>query len=104
MIKFPSEETGKQQKLSQLWHGPYRVTTIREPDIITRKVYFPGEDPINVHQLRVTRCPIDFPAGYHWYGQKQHSSDRITRWLEDLQEATVIQDTAPNNGTGDDVE
>ena len=51
MVRFPAEETGKQRKLSQPWHGPYRVVTIRDPDIVATKVYFPKEDTINVHQL-----------------------------------------------------
>lgn len=100
MIKFPSEETGKQRKLSQPWHGPYRVTTIRDPDIVAMKVYFPGEDPINVHQLRVTKCPIDLPAGYYWYGRKQHSADKTPKWLENLQGANVMLDaTTVDDGT-----
>ena len=36
-----------------------------------------------IHQLRVTQCPVDFPAGYYWYGCKQHSTPR---WLEDISE------------------
>ena len=102
MIKFPSEETGKQRKLFQPWHGPYRISAIRNPDIVATKVYFPSEDSINVHQLRVTKCPIDFPAGYYWYGRKQHSSGKIPGWLEDLQRAAVTQDIAPRSSTGDD--
>lgn len=104
MVKFPSKETGKQRKLSQPWHGPYRVTSVRDPDVVATKVYFPSEDRINVHQLRVTKCPIDFPAGYYWYGHKQHSSGKVPRWLDDMQEVTVIQGiTQVENGLGDDV-
>ena len=116
MVRFPAEETGKQRKLSQPWHGPYRVVTIRDPDIVATKVYFPKEDTINVHQLRVTRCPVDFPAGYYWYGRKQRSPGKIPRWwLEDISDegsvarpATVINDTSDDmsgdiNGTSDDM-
>ena len=100
MIKFPSEETRKQRKLSQPWHGPYRVTTIRDPDIVVTKVDFPREYPINVHQLRVTKCPIDLPAGYYWYGQKQHSTGKTPKWLENLQGANVMLDaTTVDDGT-----
>ena len=115
MVRFPAEETGKQRKLSQPWHGPYRVVTIRDPDIVATKVYFSKEDTINVHQLRVTRCPVDFPAGYYWYGRKQRSPGKIPRWLEDIPDegsvarpATVINDTSDDmsgdiNGTSDDM-
>jgi len=68
LVKFPTKETGKQRKLSQLWHGPYRVSEINDPDAVAVKVYFPREEPMNVHQLRVTLFPHDFPAGYYWYG------------------------------------
>ena len=101
MIKFPSEETRKQRKLSQPWHGPYQISVIRDPDIVATKVYFPSEDFISVHQLRVTKCPIDFPAEYYWYGRKRHSSGKIPRWLEELQRVAVIQDTTPGNSTSE---
>ena len=41
---------------------------------------------MNVHQLRVTPCPVEFPAGYYWYGQQQHSPGRTPQWLERLSE------------------
>ena len=84
LIKFPAEESGRNRKLSQPWHGPYRITEIRDLDVTVTKVYFPGDGLMNVHQLRVTRCPIQFPTGYYWYGRKQHSPGRIPRWLGNL--------------------
>ena len=39
---------------------------------------------MNVHQLRVMKCPVQFLAGYYWYGQKQHSPGRIPRSLVNL--------------------
>ena len=41
---------------------------------------------MNVHQLRVTPCPVEFPAGYYWYGQRQHSPGKTPQWLEKLSE------------------
>ena len=35
LVRFPYEETGKNRKLSQPWHGPYRVLSYREPDVIS---------------------------------------------------------------------
>ena len=67
LIRFPSEETGKFRKLSQPWHGPYRVTSCNETNITAAKIYFPREDPIQVHQLRVKPCP----PGFFWYGAKR---------------------------------
>ena len=53
LIWFHSEETGKFRKLSRPWHGPYRVTSCNETNITAAKIYFPREDPIQVHKLRV---------------------------------------------------
>jgi hypothetical protein len=52
LVRFPYEETGKNRKLFQPWHGPYRVLYYREPDVIVVKVYFPQETQIQVHQTR----------------------------------------------------
>ena len=82
LVKFPHEETGKQRKLSRPWHGPYRVVSHENPDVTVVKIYFPQETHIQIHQTRVTPCPEDFPAGYYWYGRKQHSPGRPPRWLE----------------------
>ena len=84
LVKFPHEETGKQRKLSRPWHGPYRVVSHENPDVTVVKIYFPQETQIRIHQTRVTPCPDDFPAGYYWYGRKQHSPGRPPRWLETL--------------------
>ena len=96
LVKFPADETGKQRKLSQPWHGPYRVSEINDPDVVVVKVYFPREEPMNVHQLRVTPCPHGFPAGYYWYGRRQHSPGKIPQWLDKLS-------SSGSQVTGDDV-
>ena len=56
-IKFPAEETGQNRKLSNPWHGPYRIVARKDPDVTTTKVYFPQEGQIQVYQQCVTRCP-----------------------------------------------
>ena len=71
MIRFPSEETDRLCKLSRPWHGPYRVTSCNATNVTAVKVYFPREDPIQVHQLRVKPCPPGFTAGFYWYGTKR---------------------------------
>ena len=90
LVRFPHEETGKQRKLSQPWHGPFRVVSCDNPDITVVKIYFPQDGQIQIHQTRVTPCPDDFPAGYYWYGQKKHSPGRPPQWLETL--ADVFSD------------
>lgn len=68
LIYFSQDETGKQRKLSRLWHGPYCVTAVNEPDATLVKVYFPEEGPIQVHLSRVCPCPPLLPASFYWYG------------------------------------
>ena len=52
----------------------------------------------------MTQCPIDFPAGYYWYGRKQHSPRKIPRWLEDiLEEDFLAQHTTVNDEASADV-
>ena len=46
LVRFPQEETGRNRKLSRPWHGPYRITDRRDPDITVTKVYFPSERTI----------------------------------------------------------
>jgi hypothetical protein len=73
LVKFPSDETGRNRKLSQPCHGPYRVLSISEPDITVQQVYHSQRGPIQVHQSRVTPCPNHLPPGYYWYGRRQSS-------------------------------
>ena len=64
-VYFPAEETGKLRKLSQPWHGPYRIISRDDSDVTVSKVYFPDDPLLQVHQLRVEDCPISFPCGYY---------------------------------------
>ena len=60
LVHFPSDESGRMRKLSRPWHGPYRVTSCTDMNITAKKVYFPDEDPIQIHQTRVKHVPEDF--------------------------------------------
>ena len=82
LIKFPSEESGKQRKLSRPWHGPYRVMSLTDADITAIKIYFPEDGSIKVHQSRVSPCPVSFPAGYYWYGGRKQGPGHPPKWLE----------------------
>ena len=70
LVKMPQDEVGKHRKLSRPWHGPFRVTGRRDPDITVIRVYG-NVDAIQVHQSRVTPCPPEFPAGYYWCGARR---------------------------------
>ena len=71
LLRFPSEESGKQRKLSRPWHGPYRIISANDTNITAGKVYFPRDDLVKVHQSRVKPCLQGFMAGYYWYGNKR---------------------------------
>ena len=103
LVRFPAEESGKQRNLSQPWHGPYRVSAVRDPDIVVVKVYFPREGPINIHQMRVTPCPQGFPAGYYWYGRRQHSSGKVPQWLERFSACESVDDACDSSRSSDTV-
>ena len=64
LIHFPHEETGRQRKLSQPWHGPYRITEENDPNVMAVKGYFPEEGTIQVHKNPVCPCPPQIPTGY----------------------------------------
>ena len=85
LVRFPCEETGKNRKLSRPWHGPYRIVAINDPDVSVTKVYFPNEKSIQVHQSRVCLCPINYPAGYYWYGGRQQGIGRHPSWIDRLE-------------------
>ena len=50
---MPQDESGPQRKLSRPWHGPYRIVSISDPDVLLTMVYFPQDRTIQVHQSRV---------------------------------------------------
>ena len=105
LLRFPSEESGKQRKLSRPWHGPYRIISANDTNITAGKVYFPRDNLIKVHQSRVKPCPQGFMAGYYWYGNKRKGPGRPPKWVEKALAETPIQDEntdGPSDRTDDD--
>ena len=97
LIRFPQEETGANRKLSRPWHGPYRVVASDETGVVATKVYEPSNKNIQVHQSRVTRCPVGFPPGYYWYGASRAAPGRPPKWVDQFvsaQTTTVSPDSA----------
>ena len=66
LIRFPADESGRNRKLSRPWHGPFRVTSIKGPDVEASNVYFPQDYLILIHHLHVKACPPNFPGGFYW--------------------------------------
>ena len=63
------------------------MSSLDDPNITVSNVYFPGDDPIQVHQSRVTRCPDQFPAGFYWYGNKRRGPGHPPKWVAHLLES-----------------
>ena len=97
-VFFPADDTGKQRKLSRPWHGPYHVVSKNNINITATKVYLPDDRHIQFHQNRVQKCPMNFPAGYYWYGSKRPSPGRPPKWVE-----LLLTDTnCPEQGASTD--
>ena len=60
------------------------MTSLDDPDVTVSNVYFPGDNPIQVHQSRVTLCPDQFPAGCYWYGNMHLGPGRPSKWVGHL--------------------
>ena len=105
LVKFPAEESGRMRKLSRPWHGPYHITKINGPNVSALKVYHPQNDGITVHLSRVKHCPVNFPAGFYWYGSKSKGPGRPPKWVEQLlagkQTDKVVVKTADENTSSD---
>ena len=97
LIYFSQDETGKNRKLSQPWHGPYRIVSQDDPDVVVTKIYFPDDPAIQVHQSRVQPCPPSLPTGFFWYGNKRSKPGRppkkVLKQLENLDAEMKHQST-----------
>jgi len=90
-VRFPQEESGHYRKPC---HGPYRIISIDHPNVSVVKVYFSQDPSIQVHLSRVQCCPLDFPAGYYWYGSKRRGPGRPPKWVDQLLSGADSQDSA----------
>ena len=82
LVRFLAEESGRNRKLPQPWHGPYRITEIRDPGVTVTEMYFPRDGLMNVHKLRVMKCPVSYGVLLVWL--KAAQPGRIPGWLENL--------------------
>ena len=95
-VRFPEEETGRNRKLSRPWYGPFRIIGKQDPNLTVRKVYFPEDPELTIHQLRVCPSPSMLPAGFYWYGAKRRSQGRTPTWLQRMLNATAATDQHSN--------
>ena len=96
LVHFAHQETGKMRKLSQPWHGPYRIRD--DPDIMEKEVHFPDDPQIQVHQSRVQPCPSSFPQGFFWYRKKRCGAGRPPKWIN--RRLQYIKNTLRTTTTG----
>ena len=86
LVRFPQEESVKQQKLSRPWHGPYRIIRKTESDVTTVPVHFPESGSILVQISQVSPCLLKWPVGFYWYGGNRLSRGKVPSWVERLLE------------------
>ena len=98
LIRFPQEESGANRKLSRPWHGPFRVKESSDTGVTAVKVYFPEQDPILVHQSRVSHCPEGFPPGWFWYGDRRSGPGRPPRSIEQVLRAPRPKTATQSDG------
>ena len=91
LIWFPKEETGCNRKLSQPWHGQFRVVSCDDPDLTVVKVYHPQDGQVQIHQMQVMLWPRNIVSGYFWYGRKKHSPGNPPQWLSELSLRLVLK-------------
>ena len=78
LVYFAQDETGKNRKLSQPWHGPYKIIYKKDPDVIASKIYFPDDPAIQIHQGRVQMCPTSFPGNFWKQANKAINPNKET--------------------------
>ena len=85
LVKFPHEKSGRSQKLSHPWHGPYWVIQRNDPDLIVVKQFFLEQGSIPIHQLRVCVYTLLYlRIGIYWHGINSHSAGGVPGWVEKL--------------------
>ena len=67
---------------------PYQITSCDGPDYRSKGLYFPTDSFIQVHQMRVLKCPTTFPTELYWYGGKRSKpgspSKLVQKQLEEI--------------------
>ena len=73
---------------------------VGENGSITKKLFFPEDPAIQVHQSHVRKCPPSFPNDFYWYGGKRSKAGRppkrVLKQLEAI-EAELQQPGVTNN-------
>lgn len=83
LVYMPQDESGPHRKLSRPWHGLYRVISVNDPDVSLRRVYFPQDCTIQVHQSCLKMCAPNFRSGFYWCGGKRRGPGRLPQWVLD---------------------
>ena len=60
-----------------------RVVEVTPTGITAQREYTAKDDITRVHLNCVTRCPLSFPVGYYWYGDRRHGPGRPPKVVAD---------------------
>ena len=81
LIHFPQEESGKQRKLSRLWHGLYHIIAKNDPDVTMIKSLFSRRRANPSSPVQSVELPTSLPAGLFWVigkvQEKYHNGFRL---------------------------
>ena len=66
---------------------------IKDPDVTVSKVYLPEHGNIQIHQRKIQLCPLDFPAGFYWYGGRSVGPGHPPEWVNKLLAANLPLET-----------
>ena len=64
------------------------MTSYNNINVTAVKIYFPREDPTQVHQTRVKPCPNKLTPHYYWYGGKRRGPGCPPQWVNALLSAS----------------
>ena len=92
---FPQHEVGRNRKTIQAIAWTILCVIEEGSRYYLMQDLFPLKKNIQVHQTRVQPCPMNFSAGYYWYGSKKAGLGRPPKWVDRLMatdEPVVNQD------------
>ena len=69
-----------------------------------KRVYTSKDDIIRVHLNQVTRCPLNFPFGYFWYGDRRNGPGRPPKVVEQEVGEELPEDRKNDSGDVDDTD
>ena len=99
LVHMPQDESGLQRKLSRPWHGPFRIISISDPDVLLTKVKT-ARRRFTSHVLKCAHPK--FPGGFFfWYGGRRWGPGRPPRWVSEVMGSHTTADPVEPETTPD---